>query len=179
MTLPFRYDDLAGRFTAVRAWAKASFADFNRCAICMSYTLRLSPSRQDGDACLGDLAGAEPRLQGAAALEGLPQKQAGQLLFIRAAELLPRVQRAFGRADVEGPGRQIWPQVLGRKGIIYIENCYPTDSDKRWTVRGVYEPTSGDHWDLFDGLQMVAEEQWIRNNSHPGQMYFWAARDGR
>jgi hypothetical protein len=97
-------------------------------------------------------------------------------LFIRAAELLPRVQRAFGRADVEGPGNLVWPRVEGRKGIIYIEDCYPTNGDKRWTIKGIYEPTSGDHWDLFDGIMMVAEKAWIRNNKHASTMHFWQAR---
>lgn len=177
MPLPFRYDDLAARFGTVRPWAKQTFGeDINRCAICMGFTLRVSPAKQEGDASLADLAGAQQKLASAQALRGGPQGAYGDLFFIRAAELLPRIQRAFGRADVEGPGRETWPRVEGRKGVIYVENCYPTAGDKRWTIKGIYEPTSGDHWDLFDGLQMVAEQQWIRNNKHTGTMYFWQAR---
>ena len=35
--------------------------------------------------------------------------------------------------------------------------------------------SSGDHWDLFDGSRMVADGSPIRNNSHPGKLFFWAA----
>ena len=43
--LPFTYDTLQERFAAIRPWAKNAIGDAtNRCAICMGYTLRLTPS---------------------------------------------------------------------------------------------------------------------------------------
>ena len=176
MPLPFRFTELSERFATVRPWAKASFSDYNRCAMCMGYVLRITPTKAEGDAALSDLAGAQSRMVSAPALQGRPQGGTAEQMFIRAAELLPRVQRAYGKADIEGPGREVWPRVEGRKGVIFIENCYATDGDKSWTIKGIYEPTSGDHWDLFDGLMMVSEQQWIRDNKHAGTMYFWQAR---
>ena len=176
MPLPFRFDELSSRFATVRPWAKTSFGDYNRCAMCMGYTLRISPTKAEGDASLSDLAGAYDRLRQAPPLRGAPDGGTAEQLFIRAAELLPRVQRAFGKADIQGPGREVWPRVEGRKGVLYVENCYQTSGDKTWTVKGIYEPSSGDHWDLFDGVMMVAEEAWIRDNKHASTMYFWQAR---
>jgi len=174
--LPFTFDDLADRFSKVRPWAAAHFGEINRCAICMGFTLRLSPSKQEGDASLGDLVDAGKKIAGAERIEGGPQGDYGSVFFIRASELLPRVQRAFGRADVEGPANQVWSQVQGIKGVLFIENCYPTAGDKSWTIKGIYEPTSGDHWDLFDGMVMVTEKEPIRDNRHSGALYFWKAR---
>ena len=176
MSLPFRYEELESRFATVRPWAKTAFGDYNRCAMCIGYVLRISPVKAEGDASLSDLAGAYDRLKKAPPLRGAPAGGTAEQLFVRSAELVPRVQRAFGRADVEGPGREVWPRVLGRKGIIYIENCYQTGGDKRWTVQGLYEPVTGDHWDLFDGGRMVAEEAWLRDNRHAGTLHFWQAR---
>ena len=176
MSLPFRYDDLASRYATVRPWAAASFGDYNRCAMCMGYTLRISPTKAEGDASLSDLAGAYDRLKQAPPLRGAPEGGTAEQLFIRSAELLSRVQRAFGQADVEGPGRDVWPRVVGRKGVLYIENCYQTAGDKRMTVKGIYAPSTGDHWDLFDGAIMVAQEDGLRDNKHAGTLYFWEAR---
>lgn len=177
--LPFTFEDLNERLPKIRAWASANFGEINRCAICMGVTLRLTPSTSEGDASVGDVAGSDKILTDAARIAGGPRGDYKNQLFIRASELLPRVQRAYGLADVSGPAKVVWPRVEGSKGVIYIENCYPTEGDKRWTIKGVYEPTSGDHWDLFDGIMMVAEKAWIRNNHHEDSLHFWRARSSR
>lgn len=166
-----RFPILSERFATVRPWAKAAFPDYNRCTICMSYVLRITP--RVGEASLTDLAGSASVLANAPALPGAPVGAIGDQLFIRAAEFLPAVQRAFGPADVEGVAKTVWPAVHGRQGVVYIENCYPTSGDKTMTIRGLYEPSSGDHWDLFDGLRMVSAEEGLRNNGHSGKLWFW------
>lgn len=173
MSIPasIRFQTLLDRFSTVRPWAKTAFAEYNRCTICMSYTLRVTP--RAGEASLADLAGSQDAIAKAPKLNGGPAGIIGPQLFIRAAELLPAVQRVFGAADVEGTASKVWPGVVGRKGVLYIENCYATAGDKRMTIKGIYEPTSGDHWDLFDGLRMVAAEEGLRNNSHSGKLWFW------
>ena len=46
--LPFAYDALQERFATIRPWAKNAIGEAtNRCAICMGYTLRLTPLQDD------------------------------------------------------------------------------------------------------------------------------------
>ncbi|MFT8243734.1 hypothetical protein [Roseomonas sp. BN140053] len=182
MSIPFTYDRMAERFTRVRPWAKQVLgAETNRCAVCMGYTLQLTPAKAEGNATLMDIPGKEEDLKRASRIAGGPSgTDYPDLFFARASDLLPIVQRAFGPADVEGVGRDIWPQVHGRRGVLYIENCYPTAGDKILKARtfGVVTRTSGDHWDLFDGAIMVAQEDPVRGTAHPDKMFFWQARGG-
>lgn len=184
------WDVIQKRFTAVRPWAAKAFPDINRCAVCMSYALQIEPSKQAGDATLANLPGAQAGARRAGPGGPGMHVQFLDLYFIRAAELLPRVQAKFGAADVEGSSRQVWPRVEGRRGVLYLEDCYQTAGDKKANavltsfVAGVLDfredaPevsvfSSGDHWDLFDGSRMVADGSPIRNNSHPGKLFFWA-----
>ena len=72
--LPFTYDALADRYATVRPWAKSAVGDtFNRCAICMGYTMRITPSGDDVtiEAIMNDELGTSFR--GARALPGGPQ----------------------------------------------------------------------------------------------------------
>src|SRR5687768_3923209 len=119
-----RFPALSERFATVRPWAEAAFGAYNRCTICMSYVLRLTPKA--GEASLADLAGSQDAIAKAPPLPGAPAGGIGSQLFIRAAEFLPAVQRAFGAADVTGIASSIWPAVVGKQGVVYIENCYPT-----------------------------------------------------
>ncbi|UFN50739.1 hypothetical protein LPC08_09060 [Roseomonas sp. OT10] len=180
MPLPFTYEDLEKRFATVRPWAKDLVGeDTNRCAIVMGYTLKMAPDKSKGDANLTHLVGKEQEIANAkAVVDGPVGRSYPDLFFIRAADLLPRVRQAYGNPDVEGEGKVVWPQVHGRKGVLYVENCYPIGRDKTWAkvTLGIYEPNSGDHWDLFDGLKMVALGYWVSNTSHPGKMYFWVAK---
>jgi hypothetical protein len=187
--LPYQYAALEERFATVRPWAKTAIGDVaNRCAICMGYTLKLTPSQDD--ATIQALTAkhpavrasflAAPRLPGAPAIgavpgSGLPARAPSQQFFIRAAELLPRVQRSFGKPDIQGVSKDIYRSVLGKKGVIYLENCYqtPGDIDKSFLF---FQMTTGDHWDLFNGIGMVAEGLMLAGNSHTGQLYFWQAR---
>ena len=185
--LPFTYDSLADRYASVRPWAKSAVGDtFNRCAICMGYTMRITPSGDDVtiEAIMNDELGTSFR--GARALPGGPQsgvprgsreplRGLSQMLFIRAAELLPRIRRAYGKPDIEGVCREVTPKVLGRKGVLYLENCYQTAGDKKWSFLFM-ERTTGDHWDLFDGSKIVAQDDWLCGNNHTGQLHFWQAR---
>jgi hypothetical protein len=191
MPIPLPWDTLQTRFATVRPWAEKAFPQINRCAVCMSYTLGIEPSKQEGDATLADLPGAHLGAHKAGpGGPGLNDKVLDRF-FIRAAELLPRVQKKFGAADVEGESRQVWTRVEGRRGVLYLENCYQTEGDQQANaalasfISGVLDfradtPeisvfASGDHWDLFDGSRMVADGSSIRNNRHPGKLFFWAA----
>jgi hypothetical protein len=191
MSIPLPWGKLQTRFATVRPWAAKAFPDLNRCAVCMSYVLAIEPSKQEGDATLADLPGAQLGARKAGnGGPGLNDKFL-DLFFIRAAELLPRVQAKFGAADVEGRSNLVWPRVEGKRGVLYLEDCYQTEGDKKANaaltsfVAGVLDfraetPdvsvfASGDHWDLFDGSRMVADGNPIRNNRHPGKLFFWAA----
>ena len=187
MSLPFRFSDLTARFANVRPWAaKAVGSSLNRCAICMAYTLQIAPST--GDVSIADIPGVKSTFTAAgpikygpsptsATVGGTPGTPYGSYFFIRAAELLPRVRRAFGEPDVRGRFDTVWQQVQGRKGVIYLENCYQTEGDKAFSVIPfLYEPMSGGHWDLFDGFVMVTEKVSIADNTHQGNMNFWLAR---
>lgn len=187
--LPFAYGSLEERFATVRPWAKTAIGDAaNRCAICMGYTLKLTPPQDDAtiktltDKIPGLRASfsAAPRLPGAPAIgavlgSGPPARAPSQQFFIRAAELLPRVQRSFGKPDVQGVSKDIYKSVLGKKGVIYLENCYQTPGDLRKSFL-FFQVTTGDHWDLFNGASLVAEGHMLAGNSHTGQLYFWQAR---
>jgi len=185
--LPFTYDALQERFATIRPWAKNAIGDAtNRCAICLGYTLRLTPSQDDATiqtimtAELGTSFNGAPPLAGGPRPgvlpgSGKPLGGLSQLFFIRASELLPRVQRAYGPADIEGVCKDVTPKVLGRKGVLYLENCYQTDGDKRRSFL-FFQWTSGDHWDLFDGTMIVAQEDRLAGNRHSGQLHFWQAR---
>jgi hypothetical protein len=186
MSLPFRFSDLTTRFANVRPWAaKAVGSSLNRCAICMAYTLQLTPSA--GDASIADIPGVKSTFTAAgpvkygpsptsAAVGGNPGAPYSSYFFIRAAELLPRVQRAYGEPDVRGRSDTVWRDVEGRKGVIYLEHCYQTEGDKTFSIPSLYEPMSGGHWDLFDGFLMVLEKHSIADNTHQGNMNFWLAR---
>ena len=84
--------------------------------------------------------------------------------------------------------------MIGRQGVLYLEDCYQTDGDKlkaehfrTFLVSNRILPPMfaasaaerafyhGDHWDLFDGRFIVAEAAPIANNTHPGKLYFWLA----
>ncbi|HYF08142.1 MAG TPA: hypothetical protein VD970_11010 [Acetobacteraceae bacterium] len=159
----------------------------------MSYTLGVTPRR--GDVTLADIPDAKrliaeawPGVLGNFSAEGAKQ------FFVRAAELLPRVIERFGRPDVQGTASSEWIKVVGAPGVLYLEDCYQTDGDKKAAMHlktfmvsnKVLPPifaggvdamfTSGDHWDLFDGRVMVADGDPIAHNRHPGQMYFWRAK---
>lgn len=185
--LPFTYDALQERFATVRPWAKNAIGDAtNRCAICMGYTLKLTPSQDDATIQTIMNADLKSSFQGAPPLAGGPRPGVlpgsgqplnglSQQLFIRASELLPRVQRAHGQPDIEGVCKDVSPKVLGRKGVLYLENCYQTTGDKKYSFLFL-QWTNGDHWDLFDGTNIVAQEQRLAGNNHSGQLYFWQAR---
>lgn len=191
MPLTTTWAELQTRFAAVRPWAAKAFPAINRCAVCMSYVLRIEPAKQQGDATLADLPGAQAGARKAGSGGAGLHAQFLDQFFIRAAELLPRVQAKVGSADVEGQSKLVWPRVEGKRGVLYLEDCYQTEGDKKANaavtslIAGVLDfradaPevsvfTSGDHWDLFDGARMVAEGSPIRNNTHPGKLYFWAA----
>ena len=180
MPVPFTFDKLSERFATVRPWAKDLVGeDTNRCAIVMGYTLQMRPDKSKGDANLTHLPDKQEQIARAGAVVNGPTGRSyPDLFFIRASDLLPRVRDAYGAPDVEGEGKLVWPRVHGRKGVLYVENCYQLDGDKKlskWTM-GLWERNSGDHWDLFDGLRMVALGYWVTNTSHPGNMYFWLAR---
>lgn len=189
MPLPFRYEALAERFVMVRPWAKQAVGEgVNRCTICMAYTLQIAPS--EGDATITTLADPEfnNRLSrlgkvrlgpspANAALGGCASAPYSSYFFIRASELVPAVKRCFGQPDVQGRADQVWQQMVNRKGVMYLDNCYQTEGDKRLSkIKWLYAPYSGCHWDLFDGIQMVAEQTPVAGNGHKGNMYFWAAR---
>lgn len=182
MSLPFRFDDLSERFSVVRPWAKTAVGDtLNRCAVCMAYTLQISPS--PGDASLASLGSdIQKSVAAAGRVARGPSPISARdpytgLFFIRASELFPRIKRAFGEPDISGESSSIWPQVVGRKGVMYLEKCYQTEGDKRLSkIPWLYSPMSGGHWDLFDGYLMVAEKHPIANNTHTGTMNFWIAR---
>lgn len=182
--LPFRFDDPKSRFDYIRGWAKRVVGeDQNRCAICMGYTLRLTPHTAEGDASLADIPGMSAKLNSNGG-PGSPNGLAGSAdkqLFIRAAELLPRVRGAFGPANVEGVASVVWTQLQWRSGVVYIEDCYETKGDKRLNavLPDAFAITSGDHWDLFNGYKMIAEDLAIAGNHSSSKLYFWQARDPR
>lgn len=174
--LPFTYDALAQRFATVRPWAKKAVGDAtNRCAICMGYTLRLTPS--EDDATIEKLADIASRVNTDAGPVGgaRPLSTLSASFFIRAAELEPRVRRVYGEPDVQGVSKQVWRSVIGKKGVLYLEDCYQTEGDKSTSFL-FFQRVNGDHWDLFNGINMVAEEYLLSGNSHEGQLYFWKAR---
>ena len=185
MPVPFRFEDLRARFTAVRPWAETAVGEaVNRCAICMAYTLQITPS--PGDASISDIPGVGPTFAKAgpikagpsplsAALGGTPSAPYSSYFFIRAAELLPRVLRAFGQPDMEGITKDIWPTVVGKKGVLHLANCYQTEGDKTFP-KSLFEPMSGGHWDLFDGVALIASNVLIKGNTHRGKMSLWLAR---
>lgn len=191
MPIPLPWDHLETRFATVRPWAKKAFPNLNRCAVCMSYTLGIPPAKDKGDATLADLGGSVIAARKAG--PGGPDLNEKVLdrFFIRAAQLLPRVQTRFGAADVEGRSSVVWTQVEGKRGVVYLEDCYPTDREETANailnsfISGVLDfraatPdidvfSSGDHWDLFDGGTMIAENRQLRHNRHPGKLFFWAA----
>jgi hypothetical protein len=187
MSLPFRFDDLMTRFADVRPWAKTAVGEgMNRCAICMGYTLQITPSA--GDASITEIPGVKSTFSAAGPIKAGPSPTSAAVggipaaapytsyFFIRATDLLPRVLRAYGRPDVQGVSKVVWPSVIGRKGVLHLERCYQTEGDKSMSIPWLYESTSGGHWDLFDGFIMVAQGLGIRGTDHPGIMNFWAAR---
>lgn len=177
MPLPERltYDSLASRLALIRPWALATFGEAtNRCTVCMGYVLRLTPSGTDATAA--DLPGMSTAVAAAPSLDGLPAGPLDKKLFIRAAELLPRVRSAYGAPDVEGVARLVWPRMVGVKGVLYVENLYETLGDKKFNKYSPIERRTGDHWDLFDGLMIVTMEEMFRNNNFPGTVCFWKTR---
>lgn len=187
--LPFDFATLERRFATIRPWAKTAVGDpYNRCAICMGYTLKLTPSQDDAtieklvgkDADLGKRFEAAPVLPGgphSGALPGSGVAACGpsQQFFIRAAELQPRIERAYGRPDIQGVSKDMTKSVIGKKGVLYLENCYQTPGDIEKSFL-FFQRMTGDHWDLFNGINMVAEGYLLTGNNHAGQLYFWQAR---
>jgi len=185
--LPFTYDLLQDRFAKVRPWAKNAIGDStNRCAICMGYTLQITPSGDDAtiETIMSGSLSASMRREGA--LEGGPHpgivpgsggplRGLSKMLFIRASELLPRVLRVHGKPDIEGVCKDVTSEVLGRRGVLYLENCYQTKGDEKYSFL-FFQWTTGDHWDLFDGSKIVAQDGPLAGNKHSGKLYFWQAR---
>lgn len=174
--LPFTYDVLAERFARVRPWAKKTIGDsINRCAICMGYTLRLTPS--EDDATIEKLAKVASRVNadGGPAGGARPLTTLSASFFIRAAELEPRMRRVYGEPDIQGVSKKVWRSVIGKKGVLYLEDCYQTEGDKSRSFP-FFQSVNGDHWDLFNGINMVAEGYLLSGNNHEGQLYFWMAR---
>jgi hypothetical protein len=143
----------------------------------MGYTLQLTPS--EDDATIASLVGGTKGVGDAPALNRGPTPGASQPLsrqfFIRASELLPRVKTAYGQPDITGVSATTARSVLGHKGVLLIEDCYQTPGDKKLSFL-MYQPMTGDHWDLYNGINMVAEGYMLAGNSHKGTMYFWKAR---
>jgi hypothetical protein len=189
MSLPFTYQALEERFAMVRPWAKQAVAEgVNRCTICMAYVLQIAPSGDDATLTSLNDPEFEKRVSRLgkvrfgpsptnAALGGSASAPYSSYFFIRASQLVPAVKRCFGEPNVQGRADEVWQQVVDRKGVLYLDNCYQTEGDKRLSkIPWLYEPNSGCHWDLFDGTRMVAQQDTVRNNRHKGNMYFWAAR---
>jgi hypothetical protein len=189
MPIAEKFEVLAGRLSAARAWSRVGLSGIdNRCAVVMSYTLRVAPARDKGDVSAAELPGSrETAAAAGSGGPGLSEKFIDQL-FVRAAQLLPRVIEAHGSPDVLGEARIVWSHVEKKRGVVYLEDCYPTPGDtkvndfaNKWLIadRGYDNKTwivTGDHWDLFDGSVMIVQNQPLRNNKHPGKLYFWQAR---
>jgi hypothetical protein len=189
MPIPETFETLAKRMQAARDWSRTGLSGIgNRCAVVMSYTIKVAPDRERGDVSAAEIPGS--RMTAVAAGQGGPglsEKFIDQM-FVRAAQLLPRVLEAYGPADVLGEARIVWSRVEKKRGVVYLEDCYPTAGDTRlndaantWLIgdRGYEAKTwiaTGDHWDLFDGAMMIVQNQPLRNNKHPGKLYFWEAR---
>jgi hypothetical protein len=188
MPIPEKYSVLAQRMKAARDWSKVGLSGIaNRCAVVMSYTLQIAPSSERGDVSAADLPGTRKTAEKAGS--GGPNLSAPFIdqMFVRAAQLLPRVIEKYGPPDVEGEAQVVWSKVETVQGVVYLENCYALPGEQKLNDRlnafliadRGYAPkmwvATGDHWDLFDGSMMVVENLPLRNNKHSGKLYFWKA----
>jgi hypothetical protein len=113
------------------------------------------------------------------------------LLFIRAAALLPRVRTKFDTANVEGESRHVWTRVEGKArralspeprpdgggpdGERHAASFVASVLDFRADTPEISVFARSDHGDLFDASRMVADGSPIRTNRPPGKLFFWVA----
>lgn len=191
MPVPYSYAKLEERFAIVRAWGKAAFPDINRCAVCMSYTVNVRPDKAAGDATLSTQPDAANKARIAGGIHTEMDTSDPDHFFVRASELLPAMQKKYGPPEVDGPANLVWPRIVKNQGVLYLEDLYQTAGDKKKEavvasiggpiagvlVRKMLKDSrtyySGDHWDLFDGKQMVIEEQGIAGTQYTVRMCFW------
>jgi len=196
MPIAVTYAELDKRLAEVRPWATQIVPDQNRCTICMCYVLRTYADGSGKEATLAQLPGAADQIKSVAAKGVATQMFTptfADSFMVRGAELLPKVISKHGKPDIEGISKIVWPRVNNQRGVVYLEDCYATKGDvtqglvlstlmdvgspvPTLTVPDRVTPSTGDHWDLFDGTLLVTEKVPLANNSHTGTLYFWRAR---
>ena len=148
MKTPYSYTDLAARLASARSWA-GGVTTGDRCALVVGVALNVKPLPHH--LTFRGEPSAEENVRNMPFLDKF---------FLKARDLCETIERAGGVPDFTGTGQDIIEfakenpgktPIDGRKGVIYLDNCWLTRREKVSRLLGMTYSKSGDHVDLWDG----------------------------
>lgn len=143
MTIPFKFDELAERLSQARSWA-SDITEGNRCAMVLGVALKLQPT------------GSQTHMRGKSFVNQEVRNQPFTAkFFVKAWDLTETVMKTWGAAAIRVDGVQALNQLEGKKGFVFLEDCWRTPREKLNKLLFGVDVRSGDHVDLWDGTTLA------------------------
>lgn len=139
MPIKMTYQDLKMRHDLGRSVGK-SVTDGNRCALALGVALKLQPGVNDHS-----FAGQK------GVHDGLQNQPFLDKFFLKATDLAIAILKRHGSPDFNISGRDALSTIAGKRGVIYLEDCWQSPGEKLHAALGITNLMSGDHIDIWDG----------------------------
>lgn len=152
MAIPMNYAKLKERHDFARSLGN-SVTTGNRCALVMGVALKIKP--KSGQTTFKEMDDVKPGLKGQAFM---------QKFFVKASDAAAGISEAYGAPSVTGAGPDVYANLIGRKGVIYLEDCWRTKKEKIGKMLGIATSKTGDHIDLWDGSDLEIYRDETNNN---------------
>lgn len=142
MPLPFSFGEVSRRLDDVRSWA-ADVTDGNRCAMVLGLALNVRPN------------GSQETMRGQPFVkESVRDQPFSEKFFVKAWDVTETVMKRWGPPAMRVPGISAGRQLAGKRGFVFLEDCWRTPSEKLNKALFGVDVKSGDHVDLWDGATL-------------------------
>jgi hypothetical protein len=143
MAIPHAFEDVAKRLADARSWA-SEVTEGNRCAMVLGLALKLQPK------------GRQETMRGQRFVKDAVRGQPfAARFFVKAWDLTETVLTTWGPASQRIDGRTALTHIAGRKGFVFLEDCWRTPKEKVYKQLFGVDTQSGDHVDLWDGTTLA------------------------
>lgn len=167
MAIPFDFGALEKRLADVRSWA-GDVTEGNRCAMVLGQALRLTPGS------------SHESMHGKSFVsENVRHMPFTKKFFVKAWDLTETVLNTWGPAGIRISGRSSAKALEGKRGFIYLEDCWKTPTEKMNGLIFGVDVQSGDHVDLWNGSNLAIYPK--RNDSlallrQSRNVWFWECK---
>ncbi len=143
VAIPFAFNDVSGRLEQARSWA-SNVTEGNRCAMVLGIALQLKPR------------GAHETMRGKSFVkEGVRNQPFTAKFYVKAWDLTEEILSSWGPASLRISGVDAVKQLEGKKGFVFLEDCWRTPGEKLNKLLFGVDVRSGDHVDLWDGAALA------------------------